>query len=326
MEHGQLSCEYCGYLYTYKALDFGNSLSIIKNSDDSYISNIDGYCVDLSAEVINYIDIVVESLNKAIELSLQTKVKSSSVQSSKLTKNVWLDRDKIRLLCDTKVIITSAKNDLDITLTQYLKNPQIINSYYICPKYELSSHLTKLPLIEKELYAQFSKRCSCCKRLVIKSQLNPIAQPPFRINLSANLFMPNFKIISVERDILYRDRSYNVLIKLRIENLMDRVVKVDFLSLSDCLENAKYQGDSEIVIEPMNLTIEPKWIPTSENIQNQHSQEIVREKIGRNKRQVNVYIRNLLVINNGLNLSGISSFKSPTGNDSAIKFTIFLNW
>ncbi|KAH8741006.1 hypothetical protein FG386_002552 [Cryptosporidium ryanae] len=331
IEFKRFSCEYCGYVYVFN--DSAGSEGDI-NEIESY--NPEGETsktndkTDFSVEIFNYIRTIIESLNGIVFIDPNhNKNKHLPSKDLILEKDVWLNKNNIRLLCDNKKVIDkSTKKDPKITLTQYLDNPKIINSHYIYSKHKFNAYSMKLPLVEMKLCAQFSKRCFTCKRLVIKPQLNPVAQPPFRINLSANLFIPNFKLLSIENNVLYKGNSYHAMLKLRVENLMDRITRIDFITVKENAGNNSIDLDKfeDILIEPRNITIEPKWTPTTEQIQNQQTQDSLREKRGRNKQKINVYIRSHdSVKTDKLKISGVSNFKSPTGNDSTIMFTVFMN-
>ncbi|KAH7648848.1 dynactin subunit p62 [Cryptosporidium bovis] len=330
VEFKRFSCDYCGQVYFCNGITVCDSVTgDIKNQSFECNVNEEHCNTDLLVEIFNYVGTIIESLNRITDVITEsTENKHLLHKGPILEKNTWLNKSNIKLLCDYKQVIdTNTKKNPRITLTQYLNNPEIINSCYICSKRIFSTYSMKLPLLEKKLCAQFSKRCFICKRLVIKPQLNPIAQPPFRINLSANLFMPNFKILSIEKNVSYKGGFYHILLKLRVENLMDRTSRIDFLGTSENIENnSNNLGDIEaIIIEPRSITIEPKWTPTSEQIQNQ-TQDYLRERRGRNKQRINIYVRNPPdSIKNNLKISGISNFKSPTGNDSTIMFTIFVS-
>lgn len=239
-------------------------------------------------------------------------------------KNLWHNGDKIKSLLNIQNSVPASRGKNSLTYKQFLNNPDLINSVYLSSRENKCREISLLP-IKKKLCVQISKRCTTCKRLVIKPQLNPLSQPPFRVNLSANLFLPNIRIISAIRN-SSNDPSYSTVIKIRVDSLMDRQVMVDFLPEKDQNEQLSV-GNSSVYsisqIEPRSLNIEPKWDPALEQ-QDQQPNGPVHEKRDRNKRYINIFINesggNHEEIE--LELTAIASFQSPTGNNSTVQFRI----
>ncbi|KAF7457859.1 dynactin subunit 4 isoform X2 [Cryptosporidium felis] len=239
-----------------------------------------------------------------------------------MAKNLW-NNEETKILVNIKEISQYFEKN-NLSLKQYLNNPEIINTVYLFSSSNSTFSDILFPL-RRRMCVQISKRCSSCKRLVIKPQLNPLSHPPYRVNLTANLFLPNFKIVSV-RENSSQNQSYTRIITFKIENLMDRSIRVDILPENDQNQQLSIKNSgvySIFQIEPKSFNIDPKWDPTLEH-QNQNT-NLFREKIDRNKKYVDIYLlENISNIKEmELELGVVSNFQSPTGNDSTIQFKIF---
>ncbi|KAK9173892.1 Dynactin p62 family protein [Cryptosporidium meleagridis] len=260
-----------------------------------------------------------------LNLSLRTLEEKQKISSSLLKeKNIWLNSDKLKCLTNIRESLPTCLKKNDLSYRQYLNNPDIINSVYLSLRANSTSQ-TKLYPFMKKLSVQISKRCTACKRLVIKPQLNPLSQPPFRVNLSANLFFPNFRIVSIKNN-SSGDKSFTKIVKIRTENLMDRQVRIDFLPEGDqneqlSLENSK--AYSIFKIEPKSFTIEPKWDPLLEQ-QSQQSNSFAHERRSRNKKYLDVFICEYEGIQDRieLELTAFTNFQSPTGNESTVQIKL----
>lgn len=260
-----------------------------------------------------------------LKLSLRILEEKQNISTNLLkNKNLWRNSDKIKSLLNINNSIPASREKSNLTYKQFLNNPDAINSVYLSSRENKGREISLLP-IKKKLCVQISKRCITCRRLVIKPQLNPLSQPPFRVNLSANLFLPNIRIISAMNN-SSSVSSYSKVIKIRVDNLMDRQVRVDFLPEKDQNEQLS-MGNSSIYsiykIEPRSLNIEPKWDPALEQ-QDQQLNIPVHEKRDRNKMYINVFICE----SDGkheeveLELTVVANFLSPTGNNSTVQFRI----
>ncbi|KAJ1604957.1 putative dynactin subunit p62 [Cryptosporidium canis] len=318
--------------------DASNSLeenklaNISRSQESSYLSLITEQVYKSKIESIISVDKSDLAHSKSFDsehTELRPSLKVLEVKRNMLTnslqkKNLWLNCDEIKSFSSIKHSFLEYQQKNNLTYRQYLNNPDIINSVYISLRDNSHREITLTP-IKKRLCVQISKRCVDCKRLVIKPQLNPLSQPPFRVNLSANLFLPNIKIISMVNN-LSDDLSYSKIIKIKVENLMDRQVRVDFLPEKDqnellSMRNSNIYSISKI--EPRCLNIEPKWDPVLEQ-QDQQLSGLVREKRDRNKKYIDIFINESNCAHDEveLELTSVANFQSPTGNNSTVQFRI----
>ncbi|TRY53025.1 Dynactin subunit p62 [Cryptosporidium tyzzeri] len=318
--------------------DKNNKLHIHKQNDSLFLqeSNYLSLIIDkVKNSAYKHFDTNISSETKQLnnlndeqsELNLSIRIleeKQKTSASLIREKNIWLNSDKMKYLSNIRELLPTCLNKNDLSYRQYINNPDIINSVYLSLRANSNSQ-TKLCPYMKKLSVQISKRCMACKRLVIKPQLNPLSQPPFRVNLSANLFFPNFRLVSI-KDNSSGDRSFTKIIKIRTENLMDRQVRIDFLPERDqneqlSIENSKVY--SIFKIEPKSLTIEPKWDPLLEQ-QSQQSNSFAHERRSRNKKYLDVFICESVDIRDKieLELTAFTNFQSPTGNESTVQIKL----
>lgn len=302
-------------------LQESNYLSlIIEKVSNSIYKNLDPYITN-DVTKLSGLDDEQSKLNPALRI-LEEKQKISTTLLKE--KNLWNNNNELKCLSNIKNSLPTSLERNNLSYRQYLSNPEIINSVYLSLRAK-SNNKSILHPYNKKLCVQISKRCIACKRLVIKPQLNPLSQPPFRVNLSANLFLPNFRIVSI-KDNSSDDRSFTRVIRIRIENLMDRQVRVDFLPEKDqnqqlSIKNSKIY--SIFRIEPKSFNIEPKWDPVLEQ-QDQQSNSLAHEKRSRNKKYLDVFICDSENIQEDLELelAAFANFQSPTGNESTIQIKI----
>ncbi|OII71717.1 dynamin-like protein [Cryptosporidium ubiquitum] len=270
------------------SLQESNYLSLIfEKMSNSMAKHFDPYIINDTTKSKN-LDDEQEKLNPALRI---LEEKQQILTSLLKEKNLWQNNDKLKCLSNIKNSFPNSPEKNNLSYRQYLNHPEIINSVYLSLRSNSNNGAILYPF-EKKLCVQISKRCTACKRLVIKPQLNPLSQPPFRVNLSANLFLPNFRIVSI-KNASPDNRSFERVIKIKIENLMDRQVRVDFLPEKDqneqlSIENSKIY--SIFRIEPKSLNIEPKWDPLLEQ-QDQQSNILASEKRGEFGTRINCFYK-----------------------------------
>ncbi|KAH8581815.1 dynactin subunit p62 [Cryptosporidium sp. chipmunk genotype I] len=351
------NCGYCHFsLDVNHGMNIGsetNEKTIKESNDGSQKLFVNKQNDTFSLQESNYLSLITDKVkNSAIKhfdpniTSGMTQLKSINDEQSELhpalrileekhevstsllkKKNIWLNFDEMKCFSNIRNSLPTCQKKNNLSYKQYLNNPDIINSVYLSLRTN-SNNQTKLYPYMKKLSVQISKRCMECKRLVIKPQLNPLSQPPFRVNLSANLFLPNFRIVSIKNN-SSNNRSFTKIVRIRIENLMDRQVRVDFLSEKDQNEQLSIGNSKKysiFQIEPKSFNIEPKWDPLLEQ-QDQQSNSLVHEKRSRNKKYLDIFICESEGIreNMELELTAFTNFQSPTGNESTVQIKIVGN-
>ncbi|EEA06665.1 uncharacterized protein CMU_013400 [Cryptosporidium muris RN66] len=264
------------------------------------------------------------------------------------SKDIWVNTPIIKQHFSCKYLDNYQPSKFNgLSLFQYLKNPQFINLKYMIKNSSICTNLFYNIPCRKHLMVQISKRCNICRRFVTKAQLNPLAQPSYRINLSASLFIPNLSVVYSEKNPIYKDNGITQIVTLQIVNYMDKQIQLNWIPKNS--ENEEF-NDPEISINNIIVDIEPKsiilwskWDPSIDQLPPDKTQNtfdgstILTDIRNRNKSEITVKIQHKSKIfenrlsdkkhTEGINflLHGNTTFQTPTANNVTLEFCVYID-